>query len=170
MPARVRGLGWPVWLPRGPRVSSNPERSRSRGLPLLDSVSLSAPWLMRACLSCQRQGLAGLAGFLSGLGAGWVIRRSARSNCCWWSSTAVTAGALRVAVSSSRLCLLPSTRIPVRASWLKRANSPPFAPLSCQLARVSLPLAICHARPCLPDVSRYASSALASPLASVALT
>ncbi|MNC48350.1 hypothetical protein D3C75_974570 [compost metagenome] len=71
--------------------------------------------------------------------------------------------------SISRDCLLPSTRIPVRASWLKRANSPPLAPLSCQLARVSLPLAICHARPCLPDVSRYASSALASPLASVAL-
>ena len=53
---RVRGLPWPGWLPRGPRASVRPESSRSRGLPLLDSVSLSRPWSMRVCLRAQRQG------------------------------------------------------------------------------------------------------------------
>lgn len=56
----------------------------------------------------------------------------------------------------------------VRASWLKRVPARPWHPERCR-ARVSLPLEIRCARPCLPDVSRYASPALASPLASVAL-
>lgn len=61
---RVRGLGWAVWLPRGPRVRARAEMARFRGLPLVASVRVRLPWSMRVCLRAHCQGLAGVAGCL----------------------------------------------------------------------------------------------------------
>ena len=118
------GLGWAVWLPRGPRVRAMAEMARFRGLPLVASVRVRLPWSMRVCLRAHCQGL-----------GGWPVV------CPPWGSSGEQqvreiqlllvvgdggdGGLLRVAASSSRRCLLPSMRIPVSANCLKRANSSP---------------------------------------------